>query len=85
MKRKREVWFQRAMIGGWHPIHWKGYVLLFGVLAAIFTNAGAAVIISQRHGPKFIVAVLVCIAGICWAAGWVISLLHSRPWRDRNL
>ncbi len=80
----REVWFQRAMIGGWTPIHRKGYLLLFGGLGIISLLGAAAALIIGLNGPRA-VAALFLIAAICvGVAVWVLSLLHSRPWSDRN-
>jgi hypothetical protein len=84
MRNEREVWFQRATMGGWSPIHWKGYVLLLGGVGATLLLAGSAVIFVEHRGQRFIVVALACCAAAVGAITWGISLLHSRPWRDRK-
>jgi len=84
MKSDREVWFQRAMVGGWNPIHPKGYALLFGALGTIyFPGASSALVISFR-GPRILAIVFILVAIFVGVATWILSFLHSRPWADRD-
>jgi hypothetical protein len=84
MKNDREIWFQRAWIGGWYPIHWKGYLLLYGGVITVGALVLSAVLVAHRQGPELIVDLLVMAAIVAGMVVWVASLMHSRPWRDRR-
>jgi hypothetical protein len=83
-KQQREIWFQRAMVGGWWPIHWKGYVLLSSTVLGALGSAGVAVYVPESRGPPFLAALLVGLAVSTGAYGWIKSLLHSQAWSKRR-
>src|SRR5437879_3703871 len=77
----REVWFQRTYIGGWYPIHWKGFVLLIGGVGLTLLLAAAADFVAEHHGPHLAALALGVFAFATGATVWIVSLLHSQAWK----
>jgi hypothetical protein len=84
VKKQREVWFQRALAGGWRPVHWKGYLLLFGTFGVGLPCEGLATFLAQHNGSKVVIAGLLSVSAAVWIACWVVSLLHSQSWDKRK-
>ena len=78
----REIWFQRAAIGGWYPINKKGYVLLLGGVSSFLLLIFGVLFAAEHHWPTVVTSILAACALAVWAAVMVISFLHSRPWHS---
>jgi hypothetical protein len=84
LKKKLEIWFQRGMVGGWNPVHWKGYALLAAGLACIFLAGGTAASLSGHPHSRLVVTLLTTFAVLSGVTTWVVSRRHSRPWHERD-
>jgi hypothetical protein len=75
MKTKaREAWFRRAFLWGSMPIHWKGYLVLVGVLPVVGIGITGLAFAQQRH-PILATACL-GVAFCCAVAVILVAELH---------
>jgi hypothetical protein len=84
MASKREAWFERRRFGGMRPIHWKGFALMLATGGLFSLLIYAAIYLPERFNYAGMVRpACVSIAAAGLVSSLVLSLLRSRPWRER--